>query len=140
MESFILLEPLWALRTGSAPFWIKFDMEPPAASLERYLDGADPYDEIHMTLFSHGVNSVGLVPIERWRSLLGKARKGGNFVGVDEERFPRDFATFVRYHTDMKKIPARYPRPGPLALGGLVAFLDEAGDRYPVRWLCGDCG
>jgi hypothetical protein len=140
VESFILLEPLWALRTGSAPFWIKFDMEPPAASLERYLDGADPYDEIHMTLFSHGVNSVGLVPIERWRSLLGKARKGGNFVGVDEERFPRDFATFVRYHTDMKKIPARYPRPGPLALGGLDAFLDEAGDRYPVRWLCGDCG
>ena len=28
IESFILLEPYWALRTGSVPFWTKFNMEP----------------------------------------------------------------------------------------------------------------
>jgi hypothetical protein len=134
VESFILLEPFWALRTGSVPFWLKFAMELPATLLERYLDDTDPYDEIHMMLFSHGVNSVGLAPIERWRSILKRARRQGSFVGVDEQRFPRDFATFVRYHTDMKKIPARYPRPGPLSLDRLDAFLEQAGDRYPVRW------
>jgi hypothetical protein len=134
VESFILLEPFWALRTGSVPFWLKFPMELPAALLEQYLNNTDPYDEIHMMLFSHGVDSVGLAPIERWRALLEKARKRGGFVGVDEQRFPRDFATFVRYHTEVKKIPARYPRPGPLSLDALNVFLEQAGDDYPVRW------
>jgi hypothetical protein len=134
IESFVVMEPYWALRTGSVPFWSKFAMELPFAFLERYLDTTDPYDEIRMMLFSHGVDSVGLVPIERWRSILGRARKRGVFVGVDEQKFPRDFATFVRYYTDVKKIPARYPLPGPLALSQLETFLEQAGDRYPVRW------
>jgi hypothetical protein len=86
-------------------------------------------------LFSHSVESVGLVPIERWRSILQRARRHGGFVGVDERRYPRDFATFVRYYTDLKKIPARYPRPGPLTLDRLDAFLDRARGRYSVRWV-----
>ncbi len=134
VESFVLMEPYWALRTGSVPFWSKFAMEPPFASLERYLDTTDAYDEIRMMLFSHGVDCVGLVPVESWRSILGRARKRGAFVGVDERKFPRDFATFVRYYTDVKKIPARYPLPGPLALGRFDAFLEQARGRYPVRW------
>ncbi len=134
VESFLVMEPYWALRTGSVPFWSKFAMELPFAFLERYLDTTDTYDEIRMMLFSHGVDCVGLVPVESWRSILGRARKRGAFVGVDERRFPRDFATFVRYYTDVKKIPARYPMPGPLALSQLETFLEQAGDRYPVRW------
>jgi hypothetical protein len=135
VESFILMEPWWALRTGSVPFWMVFNMEPSADRLERYLDGTDPYDYIHLMLFSHGVESVGLVPLERWRSAVRRAHKIGGFVGVDERRFPRDFATFVRYHSEIKKIPARYPIPGPLPLARLGEFLDRAGDRYSVRWV-----
>ncbi len=135
VESFIVLDPYWAVRTGSAPFWCKFAMEPPLAFLEEYLDGAGPYDEIHMMLFSHGVDSVGLVPVERWREVLGRARRQGSFIGVDERRFPRDFATFVRYYEAIQKIPARYPIPGPMALGQLDAFLSQAENRYEVEWI-----
>jgi len=135
VESFILMEPWWALRTGSVPFWMVFNMEPSADRLERYLDSTDPYDYIHLMLFSHGVDSVGLAPIERWCAALRQARQHGGFVGVDERRFPRDFATFVRYHSEIKKIPARYPIPGPLPLAWLDEFLDRAGDRYSVRWI-----
>lgn len=47
---------------------------------------------------------------------------------------PRDFATFIRYHTELKgKIPARYPLTRPLAFSRLDGFLEEAGDRYPVE-------
>jgi hypothetical protein len=134
VESFILIEPWWALRTGSVPFWMVFNMEPSAQALERYLECTKPYDRIHLMLFSHGVDSIGLAPIERWRSVLQRACKHGGFVGVDERRFPRDFAAFVRYHTDLKKIPSRYPMPGPLQLTQLQEFLGRAGDRYPVRW------
>ncbi len=134
VESFILMEPYWALRTGSVPYWAMFNTEPSADRLERYLDGAEPYDHIHMMLFSHGTDSIGLAPIERWRALLDLAREQGGFVGVDERRFPRDLATFVRYYTRAKRIPARYPIPGPLPLRQLDAFLERGGDRYAVDW------
>jgi hypothetical protein len=134
VESFILMEPWWALRTGSVPFWMVFNMEPSADRLEHYLEGTDPYDHIHLMLFSHGVDSVVLAPIGRWRSVLQRARKHGSFAGVDERRFPRDFAAFVRYHADLKKVPARYPMPGSLPLDRLDEFLGRRGDSYSVRW------
>ena len=135
VESFILMEPWWVLRTGSVPFWMVFNTESSADRLRRYLDDTRPYDYIRLMLFSHGVDSVGLAPIERWRSEVRRARKQGGFVGADERRFPRDFATFVRYHTDLEKIPTRYPMPGPLPLSRLDEFLGRAGDRYAVRWI-----
>lgn len=135
VESFILVEPWWALRTGSVPFWMTFNVESSAESLERYLDGAQPFDEILLTLFANGTEGVGLAPIERWRAILSRAGTRGRFVGVDERAFPRDFAVFVRFHRAMRRVPGLVPMPEPLALPDLDAFLHEAADRYPVRWL-----
>ena len=135
IESFALMEPYRALLTGSTPFWTTFNTEPSVESVERYLDGTAPYDYIHLMLFSHGVHSIGLAPIERWRCILKKARKSGEFVGVDERRYPKDFATFVRYHSDLGKLPARYPMPEPLTPDQLDAFVSRMGGSYPVRWL-----
>jgi hypothetical protein len=137
VESFIVLEPWWTLRTGSVPYWMVFNMEPSAEHLEQYLDGTAPYDEINLTLFSHGVDAVGLPPMERWYSILERARNKGSLVGVDPDVFPRDFAVFVRYYQDIKKIAARYPMPGPMALEQLDQFLDESGSRYQVQWPAG---
>jgi hypothetical protein len=136
VESFIMMEPWWAARTGSVPFWMIFNKEPSADALEKYLDGVEPFEDMYMMLFSHGVDSIGLVPIDRWRSILGRARRRGDFIGVDERAYPRDFATFVNYHAEFsKKIAARYPLPGPMALHQLDAFLDQRGDRYAVQWI-----
>jgi len=136
MANFILMEPYWTVRTGSVPFWAVFNVERSAETLKRYLESNDAYDEIYLMLFSHGVNSVGVASIDRWRSLLKRAKHRGAFIGVDEESYPRDFATFARYHSSLQYvIPARYPIPGPLSLAEFEAFLDRAGDRYAVRWL-----
>lgn len=134
VECFVEVEPHWVLRTGSVPFWLKFGMEPSSEWLERYLDRFGTWDEIRLMLFNHGVENPGLAPIERWKSILARARRTGAFLGVTEEKFPQDFASFVRYHTDLRRIPARYPMPGPLTLGQLDAFLAEQGDRFPVEW------
>jgi hypothetical protein len=89
-----------------------------------------------MMLFSHGVESVGLTPIERWRKLLGRARARGTFVGVDAQAYPRDFAVFVRYYFDVQRqITSRYPMPAPLPLEQLEAFLTQTQGRYQVQWL-----
>ena len=136
VESFVLMEPWWALRTGSVPFWMLFNKEPSATAVERYIEHAGPLDEIYMMLFSHGVDSVGLVPIERWRALLSRAAKRGAFVGVDERAYPRDWATFVRYNRDLPGvIPARYPMPGYLTLPQLDEFLATSAGTYPVEWV-----
>jgi len=93
-------------------------------------------DELLITLFSHGVDSIGLVPIGQWRSLFPRAQTRGDFIGVDEASFPRDFAVFVRYHFDfLHKIRTRYPNPPALPLKELNEFLNQAGERYRVAWL-----
>jgi hypothetical protein len=113
-----------------------FNVEPSAAAVERYLTSTEPpFDELGLMLFSHGVESAGLAPIERWRSILRRGRRAGQFIGVDERAYPRDFAVFARYHTELKRrIRDRYPLPDPLSLVELDTFLAEAGGRYAVAW------
>ena len=137
VESFILLEPWWTLRTGAAPFWMVFNKEPSLAALEHYLDRTDHFDEIALTLFSHGVDSVGLPSIERWSAVLERAHHEGRFVGVDQAAFPRDFAVFLRFHRDLTTISARRPMPAPLPLAALDTFLRTSGHQYAVEWLDG---
>jgi hypothetical protein len=136
VESFIVMEPYWTVRTGSVPFWMVFNKESSAEDLEKYLRHTGSFDEIYMMLFSHGVDSVGLVPIDTWREFLRHARKRGVFVGVDDQAYPRDFAVFVRYYFDLKrKIMSRYPMPPPLSLNDLDEFLLRNKGRYDVEWL-----
>jgi hypothetical protein len=133
IESFVLLEPYWTLRTGAVPFWMTFNMQPSLDWAWRYLSEAAPFDHIHLMLFAHGVDSVGLPPIEAWEAVLRQARRGGSFLGVDADAYPAHFATFARYHTDLRRIPERHPLPEPLPLNRLERFVAQAGARYPVR-------
>ena len=135
VESFIVMEPYWTVRTGSVPFWMVFNKEPSADALEDYLRRERKFDDIYLMLFSHGVNSIGLVPIERWRQVLESAQQHGSFVGVDPEAYPRDFGVFVRYNPDLKrKITARYSIPPPLALPELDQFIAQSAGRYQINW------
>jgi hypothetical protein len=135
VESFILLEPFWTLRVGAVPFWMIFSTEPQDSFLEGWLEQQDPFTEIGIILFSHGVESPGLVPAERWRSILSQARQRGLFIGADERAFPQDFAGLVRYQTEIgMKFSARYPLPGPLAISTFEQFVRENQERYQVWW------
>jgi hypothetical protein len=135
VESFVLLEPYWAIVTGAIPFWMVFNMQPSAEALSHYLDTHAPFDEIDMMLFSHGVDSAGLAPMSQWQALLrrGRARQ---LIGVDDRAYPRDFAVFTRYNPSLKKrIRARYPLPAPLPLAELDSFLSRKAAQYGVQWL-----
>lgn len=141
VDSFILMEPYWTIRTGSSPFWMVFNKEPSLQALQAYLDHSEIFDEIFLMLFSHGVDSIGLPSIERWREPLRRARVHGSFLGVDERAFPRDFAVFIRYYFDLlQKIHVRYPLPPVLTLKELDEFLEHNNGRYSVRWSDADCG
>jgi hypothetical protein len=133
VESFIVMDPWQALRTASVPFWMLFNVEPSADRLERYLEGAHSYDEIYLMLFSHGVESIGVASIERWKSILQKARQQGRFIGIDENKYPKDIFTYLRYNRELRQIPGRFPMPEPLSLEQLDNFLKN-NPRYPVAF------
>jgi hypothetical protein len=135
VESFILMEPYWTIHTGSIPFWMVFNKEPSAAALEQYLASQPSLLEIYLMLFSHGVDSIGLVPIEGWRRILAQATERAAFLGVDPAAYPRDFGVFVRYNPDLQqKIHARYPTPSPLSLQEFEEFANQAKARHPIAF------
>lgn len=132
VESFIDLEPFWALRAAAVPFWITFPIERSAEAAERYLDTTEPYDDVRVLLFSHGARSIGLAPPERWKALAARGRQGGGLVAVDERRFPRDFGVYLRYRHEVRRLAVTDAAPAPLTLDELWAFLRERGDSYDV--------
>lgn len=130
VECFLLLEPWWTLCTGSVPYWTVFNTEPSREIVLDYLSGADPFDEIRLLLFSHGVESVGLAPIRR-REALEQARKIGVFTGVDTRAYPRDFASLARSHRELAKIRTTYPMPLPMRWPVAEEFLAK---REELEW------
>jgi hypothetical protein len=131
VESFLLLEPWQALRSGSVPYWTVFGTKTFRAGLEAYLDATDPYDEIRIMLFNHGTDSIGLAGAEDWQRTADRARKIGVLTGMNAAAYPRDFASFVRSHRELSKIRTRYPMPPPLDAVGTAATV---GARQQIIW------
>ena len=136
VESFTYLQPWWNLRLGLVPYWTVFNDQTSLNLLRRDLEASRPYDDIFLTLFSNGLNSLGIASIDQWRSeILALARRRGQFLGVNERRYPRDNASIARHYLDLKRLPGKCPMPEPLTLHQLEVFLAQWGDRYAVDWL-----
>jgi hypothetical protein len=125
VQSFIAMDPYWTLRTGSVPFWMRFNMEPSLELVRDHLRARadDPYDDLHLMLFQHGVEAVGLPDGDRWRTeVLDQARRHGSTLGADLDEFPLDFAHFGRSNRALRSLPSRYPLPPPLPIDDVLAF------------------
>src|SRR5690606_22064882 len=77
--TFFLMDPYWTLKTGSVPYWLAFNGQPSADSLNAYLELAAPFDNIYLMPFSHGIEGMGLAPEEYLKSILSKASNKGEF-------------------------------------------------------------
>lgn len=131
--SFVLLEPHWTLRTGSVPYWVTFNAGPELDKLHRYLDSAEPYDEMGMMIFPHGTESVGLPTLEDWRGAFDKTRHGGRFVGMNEWAYPHHFASLAKFYLDLSGPGPRYPLPAPMPLREFEDFCADTRHRYSAR-------
>ncbi|WP_263247719.1 hypothetical protein [Saccharopolyspora rosea] len=131
IDSFLLVEPWWTLRTGSVPFWLSFNTRPSLRAAHAYLDSADPFDEIRLVLFAHGTESIGLPPMRDWDRLTSRARRLGEFTGVDPRAFPRDLAVHARAHRDLTRVRPLHPMPDPVPLERAEDFLRGRSD---IEW------
>jgi hypothetical protein len=134
IESFVYLQPWLGQRCGAVPYWSVFPVDPSADRLERYLEQTDPpYEEMYLNLFSNGIKSIGQPSLDRWYELLRYARLHGKTLGVDENNYPHDYASAVRYYTELKELNRKVP-PLPTTIEELDAFLAQSGERYRVEW------
>jgi hypothetical protein len=93
-----------------------FPVQPSLRRTRDHLAAADPYRDVGVLLFSHGVDSIGLARPAEWRALPG----GGRLLGVSERRFPADFPAFARYGWALRRDRPRHRLPdGPLPLTAL---------------------
>ncbi|HEY9738626.1 MAG TPA: hypothetical protein V6D06_20175 [Trichocoleus sp.] len=134
VESFVYLQPRLALERGLVPYWAVFNDRTSLELLQRYLSSTEPYDEILMTLFNNGLEALGIATIEEWRAVLSQAKGQGRFIGVDEQVYPRDGASFIRHYTELKRLRERCPLPTPLTLAQLDQFLAQSPWGDQVRW------
>lgn len=133
VESFVLHAPWWTQRLGAVPFWTLFAVEDSQRRLARYLDER-AFDFIHLMAFQHGVESIGVAPLDGWKRLLARARVEGSLLGLREELYPRDFGMFLRYGEAIRAIPERHAMPAPLTLDDVKRFLRGRRDEG-VAWL-----
>ncbi|PZF90082.1 hypothetical protein [Micromonospora deserti] len=136
-ESYVQWDPLWVLRRAVVPFWLRFNMRASYDSLRRYLDGTEPYDEIHVNLFSQGLWSPGVVPTNQWRELASsRAERWGGLIGVDEAAYPADVGSSLRYQPAYRSLPDHHSLPPALQVEDIDRFLSTAPvGRYPVDWM-----
>ena len=132
---FAINEPFWTLRTGSVPFWIFFNEETALARVNAYLDTAEPYNEIILTLVQNAVKSIGQPTPAEWRTVLDRARVSGRYAGTDLDEFPFDLAQMGTYDDALKDVDARFPLPEPLTMAEFEEFLEQAPDYPGVQWL-----
>lgn len=131
VDSFMLLDPWWTLRTGAVPYWTVFPVQPAVDALHHYLDTTEPYDRMHVALFCHGVHSVGMAAIDQWRHVMRRATIAGTFAGVSPQRYPNDPQTFFAFQRALRALPGRQPHPEPISLPMFEEFLRSAPERFP---------
>jgi hypothetical protein len=134
IENFALIAPYRSVISGTLPFWLAFNTENSASRLEGYLKTRTTFEELYLLLMSNGVTEgIGLTTIERWNKILQHASIKGSLIGVDEREYPLDFATFLRYQSELVRLlPQQNEVPEPLTLEEIKEFLNQSPYKYSL--------
>jgi hypothetical protein len=122
VSSFLLMDPLLSIRTGSVPYWALFGTRPSLDRLAAYLSGTARYDDIRLSIFPHGVESIGLPGISDWQAVLGHARRRGQLLAVEPSHYPRHFRALSGFHRELSGLP-RMPHVPRLSWDAVQQFL-----------------
>jgi hypothetical protein len=122
VSSFLLMDPMLAVRTGSVPYWALFGTRPSLDRLAGYLADAPGYDDIRLTVFPHGAESIGLPGIGEWQAVLRSARRHGELVAIDPRHYPRHFRALTGFHRELSRLP-RGPALPPLGWDSARQYL-----------------
>ncbi len=121
VESFIVLDPVGALRSARVPYWTVFPTRPSLERLQQHLAASPAYRDAAVVVFPHGTRSIGYAPPAAWQEVLGGAR----LLGGRARRYPAEFAALSGYGRALRRDRRRWPLPEePLPLTVLDALSD----------------
>lgn len=128
VQTYTHVDPYWTLATRSVPFWNRFHKEPSFDVLSEYLDSAEQYQDIFVSLFAHGVESPALVHPPEWQRLaVNHAGRHGEVIGIDWDAYPLDTGAAFRYQEAMKKLDEHRDIPDPLTVEEVDGFAERYG-------------
>ncbi len=133
VDSFAAIDPWRTLRCGAVPYWLPFVTDQDVETIHEYLDGADPFAEIYLSLFSHGVDSAGIGTPGQWRSVLHRATDRGAFLGTNPGEFPVDYGSYVGYSAAFPETVPDTRSITTMAYGEFSTFADRS-DHPGVAW------
>jgi hypothetical protein len=133
VETFICVEPEWALRTGTVPFWTPFPVKSSLSDANRYLDIEKRWQQIVVTLFTHGVRSEGLASAAEWQRLADRGRDPGVLAGVNARHWPVDFAALARYSGALEKVATPAGKPARVDIEVFDELAARCGQRGGTR-------
>jgi hypothetical protein len=125
VPSFVLGDPWRTIGAAAVPFWTFFAVRPALRALEAHLGAVDPYREVDVLLFQHGVRSDGIADPDEWLAVARRHGAVARLLALDPRRFPHDVASLGRYGRALAALPratrAWTPLPVDHALDGLAA-------------------
>jgi len=133
VSSFVVMDPVLTMRTGQVPYWALFGVRPSLDRLAAYLSHVAQYDEIRLTVFPHGVESIGLPSVSEWQAVTERARQFGELVAVDPARYPRHFRAIPGFHRELSRLP-RMPSPPPLGWDQARRYLTAHAAAHQVTF------
>jgi hypothetical protein len=131
LESFVLLDPFHVARTGAAPFWTMFPVQPSASRAAAYLDSRARFNIVDGLLFNHGADSQGLASARTWRALVDRGERPSHLLGVTASRFPVDFASLARYGPALRHLDSA---PDPPRTHDLSEVIEGTSRAPGVLW------
>jgi hypothetical protein len=108
ISCFIQLDPWQVLRIGAVNYWTVFPVRRCLQAATDYLRDRKPFGRVDAMLFNHGTNSARLATEGEWRRLTEAGSEAGALLGMRGHEYPADFASLVRAHRDLSRLP-----PGP---------------------------
>jgi hypothetical protein len=133
VSSFLLMDPMLSMWTGSVPYWAVFGVQPSLDRLVGYLSHTAGYDDIRLTVFPHGVHSIGLAGIGDWQAALGHARRTGRLLAIEPSRYPRHFRALTGFHRELSRLP-RLPATPPLGWDAARQYLATHAAAHDVTF------
>jgi hypothetical protein len=127
LPCFILGDPWQTICAAAVPFWLHFAVQPALQALDAYLDNAEPYSDVNVFLFQHGIDSPGIAAPEEFAEVIRRHHARAHFEGLDPKRFPHDIGTLGRYGRIFDQLPRARQPWAPLSVEEGLHGLADAG-------------
>ena len=106
VPSFILGDPWTSINKALTPYWTFFSVQPALKALSDYLDHAEPFTDVHLFLFQHGVMSEGIATPDEFCAVARDHGARPHLEAVRRSKFPHDIGSLGRYGDVFARLPA----------------------------------